>query len=92
MADQGLVEQENGLGLGYKKGADGHFSWSVVPLRLTAQGHDFIEALRNSEVWDIIKKEFKDASLGTLLRVSKDLLEGYTKKKVIGLLNGEANA
>lgn len=90
LADQGLVEQENGPGLGYKKGADGFVSWSVVPLRLTAQGHDFIEALRNSEVWDAIKKEFKDASLGTLLRVSKDLLEGYTKKKVMGLLYGDS--
>lgn len=89
LGDQGLVQRENGGGLGYTKGADGFVSWSVVPLRLTSQGHDFIEALRNSEVWVTIKKEFKDASLGTLLHISKELLEGYTKKKVISLLSGE---
>jgi len=86
LADQALVEQEHGSGLGYTKGADGFVSWSVVPLRLTANGYDFIEALRNSKVWETIKSEFKEASIGTLLKVSKELLEGYTKKKIIALI------
>lgn len=86
LADQHLVERERGCGLGYKKGADGYMSWSIVPLRLTANGHEFLEAIRNSEVWGTIKSDFKDASVGTLWRVSKDLLEGYTKKKVTSLL------
>ncbi|MDP2607735.1 MULTISPECIES: DUF2513 domain-containing protein [unclassified Oceanobacter] len=86
LADQNFVEREQGHGLGYLKGADGNISWSEVPLRLTAAGHEFLEALRNSEVWDTIKSEFKDASIGTLCRVSKDLFEGYTKKKVTSLL------
>ncbi|MDM5131848.1 DUF2513 domain-containing protein [Aeromonas piscicola] len=89
LADQNLVERECGHGLGYQKGIDGYISWSVVPLRLTATGHEFLEALRNSKIWDTIKSEFKDASIGTLWRVSKDLLEGYTKKKVTSLLNAE---
>jgi hypothetical protein len=89
LADQNLVQREQGHGLGYQKGADGYVSWSVVPLRLTAFGHEFLEALRNSQVWSTIKSEFKDASIGTLLRVSKDLLEGYTKKKVITLLGAD---
>lgn len=84
--DQHLVEGENGAGLGYKKGADGYICWSVVPLRLTAQGHDFIEALRNSEVWNTIKSEFKEASIGTLWKISKDLLKGYTEKKIKALI------
>lgn len=58
----------------------------VVPLRLTAFGHEFLEALRNSQVWGTIKSEFKDASIGTLWRVSKDLLEAYTKRKISSLL------
>jgi repressor of nif and glnA expression len=87
LADQGFVQREQGHGLGYKKGAGGDISWSVVPLRLTAQGHDFIEALNNSQVWDTIKTEFKDASIGTLWKVSKGLLEGYTKKKIEALIS-----
>lgn len=86
LADQNLVQREQGYGLGYRKGTNGYISWSVVPLRLTAAGHEFLEALRNSEVWNTIKSDFKDASIGTLWRVSKELLEGYTKKKVISLL------
>ena len=86
--DQHLIERESGAGLGYTKGADGHICWSVVPLRLTSQGHDFIEALRNNEVWNTIKSEFKEASIGTLWKVSKDLLDGYTKKKIKELIGG----
>ena len=87
--DQNLVEAENGDGLGYRKGADGFVIWSVIPLRLTAQGHEFLEALRNSKVWETIKTEFKDASIGTLCRVGKQLLEGYTKRKISKLLGNE---
>lgn len=89
LADQNLVQREQGHGLGYQKGADGYVSWSVVPLRLTVFGHEFLEALRNSQVWNTIKSEFNDASIGTLWRVSKELLEGYTKKKVISLLSAD---
>ncbi|MHA7000162.1 DUF2513 domain-containing protein [Aeromonas schubertii] len=89
LADQNLVQCEQGYGLGYQKGVDGYVSWAVVPLRLTAFGHEFLEALRNSQVWDTIKSEFKDASIGTLWRVSKELLEGYTKKKVTSLLGAD---
>jgi repressor of nif and glnA expression len=90
LADQGFVQREQGDGLGYRKGAQGDVLWSVVPLRLTAQGHEFIEALKHSEVWDTIKSEFQDASIGTLWKVSKGLLEGYTKKKVEALIGSEA--
>lgn len=87
--DKGLVELEDGHGLGFYKGIDGHVSWSVLPLRLTASGHEFIESLDNKAVWETIKTEFKDASLGTLLRVSKSLLEGYLKQKVETLLKSD---
>lgn len=55
LADQRLVESENGTGLGFSIGAGGDISWSVVSLRLTASGHEFVEALRNSKVWKTIK-------------------------------------
>ena len=46
-------------------------------------------ALRNKEVWATIKRDFKDVSIGTLVDVAKKLSEGYVKKKIDSLLNGE---
>lgn len=82
LADHGFLAREDRKpGFGLQRGADGSASWSIVPLRLTAQGHDFIEALKNKEVWATIKKDFKDASL--------KLLEGFAKKKLERILNGQ---
>lgn len=87
LADQGFIELEDGhRGFGLIKGADGLPSWAVLPLRLTASGHQFIEALSNREVWAAIKHGFKDASISTLRTVSLTLLEGYAKK-INDLLN-----
>jgi hypothetical protein len=87
LEDRGLVEREDGEpGFGMVRSIDNFVSWGVVPLRLTASGHAFLEALRNKEVWATIKKDFKEASLDTLWKVSKELLEGYTKKKLGELL------
>jgi hypothetical protein len=90
LADQGLIEQDDGSpGLGLEKSADGSYHrWSVLPLRLTASGHQFIEALSNKEVWATIKHSFKDvASIKTLSDVALKLLEGYAQKKVEQLLS-----
>lgn len=88
--DQGfIVRDDRKTGFGLMRGADGRHAWSIVPLRLTSQGHDFIEALRNKEVWATLKKDFKDASISTLWDVSKKLLENFTRKKIEGILNGD---
>lgn len=82
--DSGFIQRGDGkpgFGLVNITGYE-DYGWSVTPLRLTASGHQFIEALRNEEVWEKIKSEFKDASVGTLWEVSKKLLEAYAKKKV----------
>lgn len=87
LADRNLIRPEDGDDFGYVKSVDGFVSWNVIPLRLTADGHDFIEAMRNKEVWVAIKSQFKDASLGSLINISKQLLEGYAKKKISDLLD-----
>jgi hypothetical protein len=85
--EQGFIEQDDGdPGFGLIKGIDGYRSWSVLPLRLTASGHQLIEALSNKEVWATIKTGFKDASLTTLKTVAMRLLEAYTAKKINQLL------
>jgi hypothetical protein len=86
--DQHLIEQDDGdSGFGLTKGADGFLSWSVLPLRLTASGHQFIEALSNKEVWATIKHSFKDVSIETLRSVALKLLDGYATKKIDALLS-----
>jgi hypothetical protein len=88
LTDQGFIEQDDGdPGFGLTKSLDGFLSWSVLPLRLTASGHQFIEALSNKEVWAAIKHGFKDASIATLKTVSLKLLDGYAKKKIDDLLS-----
>ena len=83
--DLGVVERDDGEpGFGLFRSADGHTSWAVLPLRLTAQGHQFIQALRNKEVWATIKRGFKDASASKLMDVSKKLFEGFARKKIEG--------
>jgi len=81
--EQGFIEQDDGdPGFGLIKSIDGHASWAVVPLRLTASGHGFIEALTNNEVWATIKTSFKDASISTLKTVATKLLEAYTVRTI----------
>jgi hypothetical protein len=90
--DLGVVERDDREpGFGLFRSADGYPSWAVLPLRLTARGHQFIEALRNKEVWTTIKKGFKDASGSTLMDVSKKLFEGYVRKRIEGLLKGDVS-
>ncbi len=85
--DQHFIEQDDGdSGFGLTKGIDGFLSWSVLPLRLTASGHQFIEALENKDVWAAIKRGFKDASIETLQSVALKLLDGFAQKKIDALL------
>jgi hypothetical protein len=86
--EQGFIQQDDGdPGFGLIKSLDGYPSWAVLPLRLTASGHQFIEALSNKEVWAKIKHGFQDASIVTLKSVALKLLDGYAKKKIDGLLS-----
>ena len=89
--DQQLIARDDGRpGFGCVRGAGDSLGWSVVSLRLTADGHEFLEAIRNKEIWGVIKTSFKEASIGTMWRVAKELGESYAKKKLQGLLEDGA--
>ena len=87
MEDQGLIEEARGGDLGYVFGGMGDIHWSCKDIRLTADGHNFIDALDKSEVWEIIKKDFKEESLGTLLKVVGSLAEKLAQNKITKILN-----
>ncbi|MHA8894040.1 DUF2513 domain-containing protein, partial [Klebsiella pneumoniae] len=75
-------QPDGGFGFGLQVSVDGFYSWAVIPLRLTAEGHDFLEAIRNKEVWSTLKTGFKDASIGTLVTVSKELFNRALAKQL----------
>lgn len=83
LEDKGLIKNEKGFGLGYSQGINGDVMVSVVPLRLTADGHDFLEALRNKTVWAKIKSNFQEVSIDTLVEIAKELLKQSSPHKSI---------
>lgn len=80
----GRVDGEPGIGYLVPNSFEGYDNgfFNEVPLRLTASGHDFLEAIRNQEVWATLKTGFKDASLGTLVTVSKELFNRALAKQL----------
>lgn len=83
LEDRGLIIRSDGEpGFGAIQSLDGMTHWAVMPLRLTAMGHDFLDALRNKEVWATLKTGFKDASMGTLMTVSKELFNRALAKQL----------
>ena len=68
--------------LGYEITLGGNFEWKSRPLRLTAAGHEFTEAINRPEIWEVLKNEFRDASLSTLKSAATILLLAFAKKQV----------
>jgi predicted ArsR family transcriptional regulator len=85
--DEGCIERADkkpGLGYVFSMKGDG-ITWAVVPLRMTSSGFQLLDALRNKDILNTLKTEFKDDSLRTIRTIAKQLLENYRKKKTAGL-------
>ena len=83
LEDQQFVEcLDKRSDIGYEITLGGNFEWKSRPLRLTASGHEFTEAINRPEIWDVLKQEFKDASLSTLRSAATSLLLAFAKKQV----------
>ena len=83
LEDQHFVEcLDKKSDIGYEITLGGQFEWKSRPLRLTASGHEFTEAINRPEIWEILKAEFKDASLSTLKSTATSLLLAFAKKQV----------
>ena len=57
--------------------------WAVI--HMTNKGHDFYDELKQPEILEVIKSEFKDASLSTLISIVKGLAEKIAKNKIQSL-------
>jgi hypothetical protein len=81
--DYGFIEPTDESGrIGIEQKGYGEYFWINLPIRLTAQGHEFIEAMQKNEVWEVVKKEFKDNSIKTIFDVATGLAEGFARKKL----------
>lgn len=87
LADYGFIE---GVGdsssIGLTDDSDG-VDWIDANIRLTATGHEFISNLRQSEVWEAIKENFKEGSIETIFSVAKKLAEGFAKKRIESVID-----
>ena len=74
MIDGGLVEGWSRL--------DGRGEWGAEITDLTLKGHEFLEACRESKIWNAIKEAFRKE--GVALTV--DLVVAFAKQKAAELL------
>ena len=83
LEDQGFIEcLDKHSDIGYEITLGGNFEWKSRPLRLTASGHEFTEAINRPEIWEILRDEFRDASLSTLKSTATVLLIAFAKKQI----------
>ncbi|OJI31084.1 hypothetical protein VV99743_03016 [Vibrio vulnificus] len=64
---------------------------SMVPAKiyiekLTWDGHEFLDDIRQENIWNVIKADFKNDSIATIKTVAKDLALGFAKKKIKNIL------
>jgi hypothetical protein len=86
LRDYGFIEgaeDKDNIGIG---GTDEGIYWFDADIRLTAKGHEFSASVKQPEIWEVIKKNFKDASIETVFTVSKDLAVKFAKKKLEKIL------
>lgn len=77
--DDGFVEREDGEpGIGLVRSADGFYSWSALPLRLTSSGHEFAQAMENDHGFRAVKKSLVTSSMSFM----RDIAVGAIKAEL----------
>ena len=74
----GLIENRFPAEL-YNKISGGKYNLQSHDLRLTYQGHEFLDSLKNDTVWNEVKDKGKKASLGTIILIAKTMLTEIIK-------------
>ncbi len=70
-------------GLTVLRGADNHFSYGVSAPRLTMAGHDLLDTMRSSTIWELIKSTARTKGI-ELTFDSIKALAGFALKQVLG--------
>ncbi|WP_018294847.1 DUF2513 domain-containing protein [Mariprofundus ferrooxydans] len=89
LKDQGLIENASGSGgIGFRRMGNGGFTVSVIPLRLTAKGHQFAADLSKPGVIEKLKTSFKDSGPSEVVKVAFSLGAKVLEKKLEDALSG----
>jgi Hypothetical protein (DUF2513) len=85
--DQGFVEREDGESdLGVQTMSAGDHAWSVIPLRLTASGHEFAEAMGHTKAFAAVKNSLVTSSLTIMRDVAVAAFKTELSRHGIGLV------
>jgi hypothetical protein len=83
LEDQSLIESSiNSNGIGFRRMSNGEFTVSIIPLRLTAQGHQFASDLSKPGVIEQLTTSFKDAGPSEAVKVVFALGKKALEKKL----------
>lgn len=76
LADKGLVcsatKEPSNIGVRYN-GNNGEYDYWITPLRLTAAGHDFADAITKPSINETIIGKFKDEGFSAVIDIAKKL-------------------
>jgi len=83
LEDQYLIESAiNSNGIGFGRVSNGDFTISIIPLRLTAQGHQFASDLSKPGVIEQLTTSFKDSGPSEAVKVVFALGKKVLEKKL----------
>lgn len=87
LKDQSLIESSIGKpGIGFTRLSGGLFSIGIMPLRLTADGHQFASDLSKPGVVDTLISSFKDAAPSEKIKIVFALGKKIIDKKLEDIL------
>ena len=85
LADQGLIVGQNGssnIGIGSYDFPNDIVNVSLVNIRLSAMGHEYIAAIKKPEIWEKTKKVVGEGGLAIMVETAKSVLQGFINSKV----------
>lgn len=81
IADQGLIVDGNGQpNIGIKRDLYGDITISVIKLRLSAAGHDYLGAIKNTDIWNRVMKTAGDFGLKAMIEAAGAAVSEMIKK------------
>lgn len=87
LADQGLIESPTTIeGIGFRRMSQGRFIVNVIPLRLTADGHQFASDLSKPGVLEQLTTSFKDLGPAETVKLSFKLGAKALENKLKSLI------
>ncbi len=83
LAEKGIISSAlsggGGIGIQYSGHSD-EYNYSDIPLRLTADGHDFAGAITKPDVIEIIATRFKQEGLSAVVGLAKKIAVNKAEK------------